>query len=167
MVVPADAKGSYNGAIKLNIDDPSVQEWNGMVQMSFNVWRQPTEPFARSFIMNETKPITIEISSGANNYYGYPYGMATGTNKKEPSFETTLIGPGGPADLKVTKTVIKGMVNMGGQVAPWELDSKGIYQENGAQLIETYKTSGLTGEWTLKVLPKNTESFEYSIITGE
>lgn len=167
VVVPADAKGSYNGAIKLNIDDPSVQEWNGMVQMSFNVWTQPSEPFVKSFIMNETKPITIEISSGANNYYGYPYGTATGKNKKEPSFETTLIGPGGPADLKVTKTVIKGMVNMGGQIPPWELDSKGIYQENGAQLIETYKTSGLTGEWTLKVLPKNTESFEYSIITGE
>ena len=56
---------------------------------------------------------------------------------------------------------------MGGQIPPWELDSKGIYQENGAQLLETYETTGLIGEWTLKVLPKNTESFEYSIKIGE
>ena len=164
--VPADAKGYYNGAIKLNIDDPSIQEWDGRVQLSFNVWTQPSEPFVKSFSMKEVKPLTIEISSGSNNY-GYPYGIATGKNKKEPSFETTLIGPGGQADLKVTKTVIKGMVNMGGQIPPWELDSKGIYQENGAQLLETYETAGLIGEWTLKVLPKNTESFEYSIKIGE
>ncbi|MDL5503263.1 MAG: hypothetical protein QSU88_08605, partial [Candidatus Methanoperedens sp.] len=73
----------------------------------------------------EVKPLAVEISSGSG--YGYPYGIATGKNKKEPSFETTLIGPNGTADLKVTKTVIKGMVNMGGQIPPWELDSKGIY----------------------------------------
>ena len=56
---------------------------------------------------------------------------------------------------------------MGGQMAPWEVDGKGIYQENMAQHIETYKVDGSIGEWELKVLPKNTESFEYSIIIGE
>jgi hypothetical protein len=161
--VPANAKGSYNGGIKLNIDDPSIREWEGTVQMNFNVWTQPNEPFVKSFSMKEAAPLTIEISSG----YGYPYGMATGTNKKEPSFETTIEGPSGKADFKVTKTVIKSGVNMGGQIPPWELDSKGIYQENGVQLIETYKTTGSPGEWKLKVLPNNTESFEYSITIGE
>jgi hypothetical protein len=161
--VPADAKGSYNGGIKMNIDDPSIREWEGTVQMNFNVWTQPTEPFVKSFTIKEAAPLTIEISSG----YGYLYGMATGTNKKEPSFETTIEGPSGKADFKVTKTVIKSGVNMGGQIPPWELDSKGIYQENAVQLIETYKTSGTPGEWKLKVLPKNTESFEYSITIGE
>ena len=101
--VPANAKGLYNGVIKMNIDDSSIQEWESMVQLSFNVWTQPSEPFVKNFSMKDAKPLTIEISSGTN-YYGYPYGMATGNNKKEPSFETTLIGPGGPADLKVTKT---------------------------------------------------------------
>jgi len=90
-----------------------------------------------------------------------------GANKKEPSFETTLVGPTGNVDLKVTKTVIKGIVNMGAQIPPWELDSKGIYQENGVQLIETFKVSGSPGEWKLKVLPNNTESFEYFISIGE
>lgn len=162
--VPMDAKGSYNGAISMNIDDPSIQEWEGRVQMSFNVWTQPAEAFERIFNLKEAAPITIEISSG-NNYN--PYGQGMGVNKKEPSFETTLFGPAGKADMKATKTVIKGLVNMGGQIPPWELDSKGIYQENGVQLIETFKVSGSPGEWKLKVLPNNTESFEYSISIGE
>lgn len=164
VTVPADAKGSYNGGINLNIDDPSIQPWDGSrVQLSFNVWTQPNEPFIKSFNMTEAAPLTVEISSG----YGYPYGYGMGTNKKEPSFETTLEGPSGKADLKITKTVIKGGVNMGGMMPPWELDSQGIYQENGVQLVETYKLNGSPGEWKLKVLPKNTENFEYSITIGE
>jgi len=162
--VPMDAKGSYNGAISMNIDDPSIQEWEGRVQMSFNVWTQPAEAFERIFNLKESAPITIEISSG-NNYN--PYGQGMGANKKEPSYETTLVGPTGNVDIKATKTVIKGLVNMGGQIPPWELDSKGIYQENGVQLIETFRVSGSPGEWKLKVLPNNTESFEYSISIGE
>jgi len=162
--VPKDAKGSYNGGINLNIDDTSIQAWEGMAQMSFNVWTQPVEAFERSFNLEDAAPITIEISSG-NNYN--PYGQGMGANKKEPSFETTLVGPTGNVDIKATKTVIKGIVNMGGQIPPWELDSKGIYQENGVQLIETFKVNGSPGEWKLKVLPNNTEGFEYSILIGE
>lgn len=161
--VPEDSKGSYNGGINLNIDDPSIREYEGRVQLSFNVWRQPTEAFAKNFSMKKAAPLTIEISSGYSN--PYPYGM--GSNKKLPSFETELVGPSGNANLKVTKTVIKGGVSMGGDMPPWELDSKGIYQESSVQFIETYKTNGSKGEWKLKVLPNNTERFDYSITIGE
>jgi hypothetical protein len=161
--VPLDSKGSYNGGINLNIDDPSIREYEGRVQLSFNVWRQPTEAFVKSFSMKEAAPLTIEVSSGSSS--PYPFGM--GTNEKQPSFETKLVGPDGNAALKVTKTVIKGGVSMGGEIPPWELDSKGIYQESGVQLIETYKANGSKGEWKLKVLPNNTERFDYSITIGE
>ena len=50
------------------------------------------EPFERVFNLKEAAPITIEISSGTN--YN-PYGQGMGANKKEPSFETTLVGPTG------------------------------------------------------------------------
>jgi len=161
--VPKDSKGNYNGGINLNIDDPSIREYEGRVQLSFNVWRQPTEPFVKIFTMEKTAPLTIEISSGYSN--PYPYGM--GTNKIMPSFETKLVGPSGNASLKITKTVIRGGVSMGGEMPPWELDSKGIYQENSVQLIETYKTNGTKGEWKLEVLPNNTERFDYSITIGK
>jgi uncharacterized membrane protein len=32
--VPNDAKGSYNGGINLNIDDPSIRDYEGMVQVN-------------------------------------------------------------------------------------------------------------------------------------
>jgi len=161
--VPIDSKGNYNGGINLNIDDPSIREYEGRVQLSFNVWRQPTEAFVKNFSIKEAAPLTIEVSSGYSN--PYPYGM--GTNNKMPSFETKLVGPSGNADLKVTKMVIKGGISMGGEMPPWELDSKGIYQESSVQLIETYETNGSKGEWKLKVLPNNTERFDYSITIGE
>ncbi len=161
--VPEDSRGSYNGGINLNIDDPSIREYEGRVQMNFNVWRQPTEAFVKSFNMKEAAPLTIEVSSGYSN--PYPFGM--GTNKKQPSFQTNLVGPDGNVDLKVTKTVIKGGISMGGEMPPWEIDSKGIYQESSIQLIETYTANGSKGEWKLKVLPNNTERFDYSITIGE
>ena len=161
--VPKDSKGYYNGVINLNIDDPSIREQEGNVQLSFNVWRQPTEAFVKIFSMEKTAPLTIEVSSGYSN--PYPYGMRA--NNKMPSFETKLVGPNGNASLKVTKTVIKGGVSMGSEMPPWELDSKGIYQESSVQLIETYKTKGSKGEWKLEVLPNNTERFDYSITIGK
>ncbi len=161
--VPADAKGYYNGYIDIGIDDPSVREWEGRVSLNFNIWKQPADAFVKSFSLEESSQITIEISS--SYYYGYPFSKAQGT-VKEPSFETNLEGPGGKAELNVTKRVIKGNVNMGGDVPPWEIDSTSIYQEMGVQHMATYKTSCSPGEWKLKVLPRNTQGFEYSIIIG-
>ncbi|NJD75921.1 MAG: hypothetical protein FIB08_02320 [Candidatus Methanoperedens sp.] len=165
--VPEDAKGYFNGYIDLGIDDMSVRDWEGRVSINFNIWKQPTEPFIKSFTLNKEAPITIEVSSAQN--YGYPYGKSGGSKAHEPLFETTLIGPDGKqVDLTVTKTVTKGNVNMGGERPPWEIDSESIYQENGIQRIETYKAKGsATGEWKLKVLPRNTQGFDYSIIIGE
>ncbi len=161
--VPADAKGYYNGYIDLGIDDPSVRDYEGRVQLNFNIWTQPAEAFVKSFNLTEAAPITVEVSS--NNYYGYPI-AGQATNAKEPSFETSLEGPGGKAPLTVTKTVIKGNVNMGGNSPPWEMDSASIYQEMGIQYTVTYKTNGTPGEWKLSVLPKNTQGFDYSITIG-
>ncbi len=163
--VPADAKGYYNGYIDLGIDDSSVRDWEGRVQLGFNIWKQPADAFVKTFSLKESAPITIEVSSN-NYYYGYPFGNNQGTNAKEPSFETKLEGPGGKAQLNVTKTVIKGTINMGGDRPPWEIDSVSIYQETGVQHVETYRTSGSPGEWKLSVLPRNTQGFEYSITIG-
>ncbi|VVB90014.1 Fn3-like domain protein [uncultured archaeon] len=162
--VPSDAKGYYNGYIDLEIDDPSIRDWEGRVQLSFNIWKQPTENFIKNFSLKESVPITIEISS--NNYYGYPPINGQGTNAKVPSFDTSLEGPGGKAPLNVTKTVIKGNVNMGGDRPPWEIDSASIYQEMGIQYVVTYRTNGSPGEWKLSVLPMNTQGFDYSITIG-
>ncbi len=164
--VPADAGGYYNGYIDLGLSDPTINEWESRINLNFNIWKQPTEAFVKSFNLTETTPLTIEVSS--NYYYGYPVikGQGSNANAQEPSFDTTLVGPGGKSELKVTKTVIKGNVNMGGNGPPWEVDSASIYQEMGAQHIVTYKADGSPGEWKLSILPRNTQGFDYSITIG-
>ena len=81
--------------------------------------------------------------------------------------ETILAGPKGASNLKVSKKVIKGGISLGGEIPPWEIDSKSIYQETGTQYIETYTVEGAKGRYTLSMLPRNVPGFEYSITIGE
>ena len=158
--VPSDARGYYNGYIDLGIDDPSVRDYEGRVHLSFNIWKQPTQPFVKSFSLDEAAPITIAVNS--YNYMGKSQKSA-----RIPSFETSLEDPDGKiVDLNVTSTVIKGHVNMGSERPPWEVDSESIYQENGVQYTVIYRADGSPGNWTLRVLPGNTQGFEYTITIG-
>lgn len=163
--VPTDVRGYYSGYIDLRPDDPSIKEGDARIMLSFNIWKQPTEPFVKTFILDKLAPITIEISSYYNNY---PY---LKTQREEPSFDTIIVGPNGEAESNITKTVIKGNVNMGSDI-PWGIGNWGIgniaeYQEMGTQHIVTYRADGSPGEWELNMLPHNTPGFDYSITVGE
>ncbi len=169
--VPAEAKGNFQGGIDLGIDDPSIRdEWADMVNLVFGVWKQPTEPYVKTFNAKEAAPLTIEVSS---NLFGGAYsyfvtGMGT-KNKKDPSFAVTLTGSdNNPIPLKKVKTIIKGGVSLGGMsgLPPWESESEGIYQEMGTQYIETYKVDVPAGDLKLGILPQNTQQFEYTISMG-
>jgi hypothetical protein len=154
-----DSSGYFNGYINLGIDDPSVPD-GGRVNLNFNIWKQPTEPFIKEFRLEKQSPITIEITSSS-------YGTSpTSKEKNKPSFETILAAPKGASNLKVSKEVIKGGISLGGDIPPWEIDSKSIYQETGTQYIETYTVEGTEGKYTLSMLPRNVPGFEYSITIG-
>lgn len=169
--VPADAKGNYQGGIDLGIDDPSIRdEWADMVTLGFGVWKQPTEPFVKTFNAKEAAPMTIEVSSNIfPGAYGY-FGSSTNTkNKKDPSFSVTLTGTDNTAiPMTKVKTIIKGGVSLGGMngLPPWESESEGIYQEMGTQIIETYKVDVPAGDLKLGIMPQNTQQFEYTISMG-
>ncbi|NOQ29034.1 MAG: hypothetical protein GQ566_02875, partial [Methanosarcinales archaeon] len=90
--VPEGAKGRYEGGFDLNIDDPSIEEWNGMVHLSFEVWTQPTEPFVKTFAVGVAEPITIEIASQQYRHYTCG-GESGGGNAEDPSFDVTLKKP--------------------------------------------------------------------------
>lgn len=172
--VPEDSKGNYNGAIDLGISDLSVRdEWADLVNLQFGVWKQPSEPFVKSFTVDEAAPVTIEVSSNILNgllgYIGYPGSIAS--SAKSPSFAVDLNGPDNkPISLKKTKTLIKGGVSLGGMGAmypPWESESEGIYNEMGVQYVETFTTNVPAGDMKLSILPRNTQGFEYTITIGE
>ncbi|MDD5617175.1 MAG: hypothetical protein PHH85_13350 [Candidatus Methanoperedens sp.] len=171
--VPADAKGSYRGAIDLGIDDPSIarNEWADLVRLELGVWKQPAEPFVKTFVTQEASPVTIEVSSNLfEGIYKYLAAGGAGTkNAKEPSFTVTLTGSENNAiPLNKTKTMIKGGVSLGGtgMFPPWESDSEGIYTEMGTQYVETYTADVPAGNLKLGIMPWNTQQFEYTITLG-
>lgn len=166
--VPDDAKGSYSGAIVLNIDDSSIQELEGQVQMNFIVWTQPATPYEKSFSSRIDAPITIELNS---QQYSFELWIGAGTNTGNdelPSFVTTLINPSGEeVELTLIKTTYSGSVNLGmSDFPPWEMDGEGIYQEVQTGYSEIFTAPGAVGDWILKVLPSNVETFSYSITVG-
>jgi hypothetical protein len=174
VLVPADAKGNYQGAIDLGIVDPSIRDpYINLVRMDFGVWKQPTEPFVKTFTAKEAAPVTIEVSSNLlNSIYGYMGYTGAGITKSDnmPSFEVDLDGPdNNPVSLKMIKTVIKGGVSLGGMgtmYPPWESESEGIYDNIGTQYTETYTADIPAGDMKLNILPRNTQGFEYTITIG-
>lgn len=155
-----NSSGYYNGYIDFGINDPSMPENLDRVNLTFNIWKQPTDYFIKKFSLERDSPITIEMSS-------FSYGMYMADNEKsKPSFEAILKGPDGTSNLKSSKKVIKGSVILGGEIPPWDIHSKNIYQETGIQYIETYTVNGTAGKYILSILPIKVPEFEYSITIG-
>lgn len=163
--VPRDAKGRYEGQIDLNIDDPSLQRYDSQVHLSLEVWSQPTEPFTKKFDVQEGAKVDLTISTYQYKYDRYSASTRT-TNK--PSFIVTLKDPNGnPITAQLTKRIESGSVNLGMySMPPWEIVSAGVYNEESTRYSETYTIDSATsGEWTLSILPKNTDRFDYTIVT--
>jgi hypothetical protein len=164
--VPADAGGYYNGMINLGIDDPSVRDGEGRVQLVFMIWKQPSVPFSCSFTMKDDAPLMIELTA-SRDMYGYPVSTGTaGRQEAEPSFDLTIHGPDGTLTPQPVKTVIKGSVDlsMGNQYMTGT--GTGPYQESGIQYISTYSMPGKAGTWELAIMPYNMARFEYVITMG-
>lgn len=164
--VPDDAKGRYNGALDLNIDDPSIREWEGQIQMDFEVWTQPSGPYTKAFTTRTEGPITIEVSSNDHNY-GMWMDAGSQDEKDEASFDLALEGESGKVELNLVKTTYSGTVSLGASdFPPWEVDGAGIYRDAVEIYTETYEAPGAIGDWTLGILPTNTQQFTYLITIG-
>jgi hypothetical protein len=165
--VPQNASGYYNGNIDLGIDDPSIRLEENRIQLNFLIWKQPVGGFSKEFVVPAQEPITIELTSAMPmmspmTSAGTPRNMP----RREPSFDATLSGPEGNANLVLVQKVIKGSVSLGTDPMLVNGDLAGQYQETGNQYIFTYSTQGKPGPWTLAVMPRNTQSFEYKITLG-
>ena len=167
--VPIDAKGRYEGGINLNIDDPSIERWNQEVHIGLEVWKQPTTPYREDFTVKQGDDISVEVTARQHTYDRYGGGVE---EKEEPSFDVALslatLG-GGKLTSKPSKTVKKGEVSLGmDYLPPWEASSEGMYHVMSTEYSETYEILNATGgTWTLEILPRNAERFEYTIEIGE
>jgi len=169
--VPPEARGYYSGWIDLGIDDPAVRQGEGRVNLNINIWTAPTVPFVKNFSLREAASITIDVTGSSYQTYPYPVPYPApvsvqGVMTREPSFEVSLEGVGGNVELNLTKKVIKGSVSIGsGSILPG--NNEVTYQDMNSQYIETYKANVSAGNWSLKVLPRNTQTFDYTITVGE
>ncbi len=167
--VPIDAKGRYEGGINLNIDDPSIERWDQEVHIGLEVWKQPTMPYREDFMVKQGEKITVEITAGQHAYDRYGGGAE---EKEEPSFDVALMLAtleGGKLTPEPSKTVKTGEVSLGmDYLPPWEASSEGMYHVMSTEYSETYEITNATGGvWTLEILPRNAERFEYTIEIGE
>jgi hypothetical protein len=177
LAVPANAKGSYSGSLDLHIDDPGISN-GGTVSLSFRILPVLKEPYETTFEARTGGPITLEVKA-----YQYGYGLYTGGNRNiTPSFNISLKDPSGN---KITPTLVNtkdiGSISIIDNIYPqlrplldtssktagnMETYNQGSYQGGTTTFVETYTVPGAAGKWTLSILPKNTENFEYSITVG-
>lgn len=181
LAVPPEAKGSYSGTLKLNIDDPAILD-GGMVYLNFRILPVVGDPYTTIFEADTDGPITIEIKA---YQYGYDLYRAGQNRDLTPSFNVSLTNPSGE---EVTPTLVStqyvGSISIiddsypqpypvshvsrivGGAGTSSEEKTQGNYQGGTTTFVETYTVPGAAGEWTLSIHPRNTESFEYSVKIG-
>lgn len=138
------------------------------MHISLEVWKQPTTPYQQNFTVKPGQNFSVEITTSQYRYDKY----TTGTEEtQEPSFNVTLALAGlegedmTPEPSKTVKTV---GVSLGSDYLPPEdMTSEETYHVSRIEYSETYRITNATGGvWTLKILPKNTKSFEYTIEIG-
>ncbi|PXF59201.1 MAG: hypothetical protein C4B59_11890 [Candidatus Methanogaster sp.] len=167
--VPAGAKGRYDGEINLGIDDPSMGRWcdeGGEVDLNFEVWTQPTEPFIKAFVTDTASPISIEVDSTQGSKWFGACRIDGGDGGDEPYFDLTLEGPNGTATLVPTRITYYGSVSLGGGsrcAPPGEMTIDEAYHEDYTGYTEEYTADGAVGNWELEILPHYVEDFEYTI----
>jgi hypothetical protein len=178
--VPANAKGSYSGSLDLNIDDPGIRDYEEIVSLNFRILPVPEKPYENTFEARTDGPITLEIKA---YQYGYSLYTTGGNRNLTPSFNVSLVDPSGNEVTPVlVNTKYSGSVNIVADTYPqppypipymslritdsMKTNDQGNYQGGTTTFVETYTVPGAVGKWTLLILPKNTENFEYTATIG-
>ncbi|MEF8842153.1 MAG: hypothetical protein V5A62_11090 [Haloarculaceae archaeon] len=170
--VPEDAsRGDYGAELNLGLRDPARNErhdhWQRM-HMRFQVWKQPEEPFQKTFDVSEgTESVTVKLSAGDRR----------NANDEPAKFDVTLVGPDGETvDPERVETTNRGHVDLSGDdrrpryryAAEGAADSGSAYADEGGERVLRYRVdSPEDGEWTLQVMPEDTVRFRYEIIRDE
>lgn len=163
--VPENASGSYGAFIEMNADGNENDGSVPQIGLSFTVDKQPTVPYVKTFNSTTDDPITIEVSAET---YDQNALVRISPQKEEPYFEMNLTCNSNPVNLTLVKATESGAVYSQGYALPiWAIKDDSNYQSDSSKYIEKYRVPGTIGAWELTILPKNTNSFEYSITVGE
>jgi hypothetical protein len=162
--VPENADGSYHAYIEMNADGKEYDGSVPQINLDFAVIKQLSVPYVKTFNTTTKDPITIKIST---DIYGPESSVRISPKKEMPAFEVNLKCNSSPVKMALMETTQGGTVYSPGCNFPlWAVDNSS-YDSYSGQYLQTYKVSGATGAWELSILPKNTNSFTYSITVGD
>lgn len=163
--VPENASGSYGAFIEMNADGNENDGSVPQIGLSFMVDKQPTVPYVKTFNSTTDDPITIEVSAET---YDQNALVRISPQKEETYFEMNLTCNSNPVNLTLVKATESGTIYSQGYALPiWAIKEDSNYQSDSSKYIERYRVPGTIGTWELTILPKNTNSFDYSITVGE
>ncbi len=169
----------------MNIDDPGIREYEGMVSLSFRILPVPEKPYENTFEAGTDDLVTLEIRA---NQYGYGL-YSNGENRNlTPSFDVNLTDPSGKeVTPSLVNTKYTGSITIvddtssqlsyslpylssrfAGNMGTNNMENKdqGNYQGGTTTLVKIYTAPGAGGKWKLSIYPKNTESFDYTVTIG-
>ncbi|MFB6183731.1 MAG: hypothetical protein ABEI96_04180 [Haloarculaceae archaeon] len=161
---PADAsRGRYGTELTLGLKDPARpddSEYWQRVNVRFQVWTQPDQPFEKSFDVTEgTENVTLRLSTGDR------YGPESDT--KPPSFDVTWVAPNGTTvDADRASRTTSGYVDLSGERNG--ATTQGAYATNGGQREFVYRVEDPpAGDWSVRIMPEHAVQFQYEIVRNE
>ncbi len=163
--VPENATGRYYGTISMNVDGVVTTDFtsNPQLNLDLSVLKQPLVPYVKTFKTTNKKPITVEVNGYTNEN---PWLISP--KREKPSFELKMRYNHKRVKMTFVKSVESSSIGIvGSYPLVWPIDDKSIYQNYGSTFVETYTAPGAVGDWELSILPKNTQSFGYSITVGD
>lgn len=159
---PEDAaRGRYSTELTLGLDDPNRpredRHWQEL-DLGFEVWKQPDEPFETSFDVREgDEDVTVRLSADGHR----------GAENGEPAtFDVAFVSPNETVvEAERVTTYDRGHVDLGGRPRDGSADRD--YRARGGNREVTYALpvdDPATGAWTLRVMPNSTVQFRYEIV---
>jgi hypothetical protein len=158
---PGDAdRGDYRAEVDLGLKDPARSErsshWQ-RVNVRFQVWTQPEDPFETSFDVSEdTEDVTLELAAGRY-----------GAGSANADFDVTFVAPDGETiDAERVSVTNSGSVNLGETRRATTDD--GTYASGGERQTFEYRLEDPdAGSWTVEIMPENAMQFSYDIVRNE
>ncbi len=160
---PADAdRGDYSATVDLGITDPARPDdrtyWQE-VNLHFQLWTAPTEPFETTFSVSEsTTNATLELNANRPR---------TTDLSRNADFDVTFVSPDGrEIEAERSRVTDSGRVDLGAQRPRIQTDE--TYASHGSQQTFAYELSDpAAGEWSVRIMPTNTMGFEYELTRTE
>ena len=164
VLVPENATATYtyDGYIDMGVDGKVNDGSTPQLGLYFTIDEEPTVPFVKAFNTTTTDPITIEVSFSEYD----PMALRVSPKQVKRDIELGLTHDSSPVNMTLVKSVESGYI-AANSYPKWAIENGNIYQESGNSYVETYKVPGAIGNWKLTILPKNVNSFTYSVTVGD